>query len=222
MLIGTVGQQQRVPLGDLAAHRVEQCQRQVQPAPDRGAAVGHQPADGVLGLATRARAHLHHARPRLDDRVCQIRLMSARDDREIGAVQNVVERHHRCLPRGQHAALTHRSGTVDDDDFARATVRSGAPGIADPDPHDRVDIGATIGQVFVLVDRGVEQGHGSSFRWQTGLRTRSQISLHQSGRPDGCGSSEHPTRPLRSRPQPTQCPQPSQCPQPARCGPGPP
>ena len=100
-LVLPVGEQDRVPLRG-ARHGVEQLAGQAQPGADRRAAVRHEPRHRLLGGGPGAGLHPDHRHRRVRVRERPRRDVGARDDREPGAVEDLVDgdRGRRPAPRG--------------------------------------------------------------------------------------------------------------------------
>ena len=179
-LVAAVGEQDRVLLGHLR-HLGEDRVRQPQPGAHRGAAGGPHVRDGALGLLAGARLHLHDRDRRVRVREGAVGHVAAADDREPGAVGDLVDRHLRRVLGGVDVRAAHRPRGVDDDDLRDApAARRGGPRAGAGHRDDRVHVRGTVGEELVLEHLGAEVGHcGSS------IRLRSVPG--RPGRPRRCG-----------------------------------
>jgi hypothetical protein len=153
VLVGAVGQQDRVPL-----HHVGDGEEDLlglgQPGPHGGPAVGAELLYRGNRLLAGPRVHSHHlGRP--EGGIDQRPHVVARNDREPRAVGDLVEGDGRGIPALHDAVGAHRAGRVDDEDLGRlaaagAATDAGLSGAGAGHSHDGVDVGAAVRQELVL------------------------------------------------------------------------
>ena len=89
VVVLTVGQQDRMPLHE-SGHRVEEPASEGEPGSHRRAPVGTELADGLMCSLSALPVHPDHARSRAYQRKCEVGLVGAGNDREPGAVKDLI------------------------------------------------------------------------------------------------------------------------------------